>query len=234
MKLLGRFFWGLGAIAEFRSLAKMKTKAFRQAKLMTANLLIRGETSGWSVVVPQKRPMSREEFYEFCLANKDLRIERTATGEVIVMPPAFSDTGNRNFNLAVQLGIWAEKDGTGLGFDSSAGFTLPNGAMRSPDASWVRNEKWEALSDAEKASFAPICPDFVIELRSKSDTLKGLQAKMAEYIENGVSLGWLIDRQNRTVYVYRPTQEPECLDNPEVVDGNPELPGFQLPMAKIW
>lgn len=105
---------------------------------MTANLLIQGETSGWSVVFPRAQPMSREEFYEFCLANRDLRIEHTATGEVIVMPPAFSDTGNRNFNLAVQLGIWAEKDGTGLGFDSRAGFTLPNGATRSPDASWVR------------------------------------------------------------------------------------------------
>ncbi len=201
---------------------------------MTANLLIRGETSGWSVVVPRAQPMSREEFYEFCLANRDLRIERTATGEVIVMPPAFSDTGNRNFNLAVQLGIWAEKDGTGLGFDSSAGFTLPNGATRSPDASWIRTEKWNTLTDEEKASFAPICPDFVIELRSKSDTLKGLQAKMVEYIDNGVMLGWLIDRKNRQVHIYRPNQEPQILENPETVSGDSELTNFQLPMAKIW
>jgi Uma2 family endonuclease len=178
--------------------------------------------------------MTREEFYEFCLANRDLRIERTATGEVIVMPPAFSDTGNRNFNLAVQLGIWAEKDGTGLGFDSSAGFTLPNGATRSPDASWIRAEKWNTLTEVEKASFAPICPDFVIELRSKSDTLKGLQAKMEEYIENGVSLGWLIDRKNRTVHIYRLNQEPQILENPESISGDPELFGFQLPMTKIW
>ncbi|WP_041764543.1 Uma2 family endonuclease [[Leptolyngbya] sp. PCC 7376] len=201
---------------------------------MATNLLIKGETSGWSVVVPRAKPMSRDEFHEFCIANRDLRIERTATGEVIVMPPAFSDTGNRNFNLAMQLGIWAEKDGTGLGFDSSAGFTLPNGATRSPDASWIRTEKWEALTEEEKASFAPICPNFVIELRSKSDTLKSLKEKMVEYIDNGVSLGWLIDRKNRSVYIYRPNQEPQILKNQEVLSGEPELKGFQLPMTKIW
>ncbi|AFY38166.1 protein of unknown function DUF820 [[Leptolyngbya] sp. PCC 7376] len=201
---------------------------------MATTLRIQSETTPLTVSLPASKPMSQEEFYEFCLANRDLRIERTATGEVIVMPPAFSDTGNRNFNLAVQLGIWAEKDGTGLGFDSSAGFTLPNSAMRSPDASWMRKEKWEALSEEEKSSFAPVCPDFVIELRSKSDTLKGLQAKMEEYLKNGVALGWLIDRRNKTVYIYRPNQTPQILENPDVVNGDPELPNFQLPMAKIW
>lgn len=129
------------------------------------------------------------------------------------MPPAFSDTGNRNFNIAAHLWVWAEKDGTGLGFDSSAGFTLPNGATRSPDASWMKIEKWNRLTEEEKASFAPICPDFVIELRSASDTLTGLKDKMQEYIENGVLLGWLIDRKNRTVYIYRPNQEPQILEN---------------------
>ncbi|MEB3190739.1 MAG: Uma2 family endonuclease [Snowella sp.] len=178
--------------------------------------------------------MTVEEFGQFCLANQDLRIERTAQGKVIIMPPAFSDTGNRNFNIAIQLGVWANKDGTGLGFDSSAGFTLPNGAMRSPDASWISLSRWNNLSDTQKASFAPICPDFIIELRSASDRLNDLQEKMLEYLSNGILLGWLIDRQNRRVYIYRPHQDIEILDNPETVKGDPELPGFVLQMAKIW
>ena len=201
---------------------------------MTTTLFIQNTTTAFKVSLPDRAPMNTEEFYRFCQANRDLRIERTAEGEVIVMPPAFSDTGNRNFNLAAYLWVWSEQDGTGLGFDSSTGFTLPNGAVRSPDASWIKQERWQALSDNQKASFAPICPDFVIELRSHSDTLKSLQSKMTEYSENGVSSGWLIDRQNRQVYIYRPNQEPQVLDNPDVVNGDPELPGFQLPMAKIW
>jgi len=197
-------------------------------------LLIQTESTPMTVNLPAIAPMTHEQFYEFCLANRDLRIERTASGEVVIMPPAFSDTGNRNFNLAVQLGSWADQDGTGFGFDSSAGFTLPNGATRSPDVSWIKLERWNGLTEEQKASFAPICPDFVIELRSSSDTLTSLQDKMQEYIANGVLLGWLIDRKNRTVYVYRPNQQPEILDNPEIVGGDPELPGFVLRMAKIW
>ncbi len=201
---------------------------------MTTTLLIQTQTTPLTVSLPAIAPMTRDQFYDFCQANPNLRIERTTSGEVIIMPPAFSDTGNRNFNLAAHLWIWTEKDGTGLGFDSSAGFTLPNGATRSPDAAWVQTERWNALTEQEKASFAPICPDFVIELRSSSDTLSRLQAKMQEYIDNGVLLGWLIDRQNRTVYIYRPNQEPQVLENPPQVSGEPELPGFCLPMAKIW
>jgi Uma2 family endonuclease len=184
--------------------------------------------------LPWIMPMTEEQFYEFCLANRDLRIERSASGEVIVMPPAFSDTGNRNFNIALQLGSWSELDGTGLGFDSSAGFTLPNGATRSPDAAWIKLERWNALTEKQKASFAPICPDFVIELRSASDTVSSLRKKMEEYIANGTLLGWLIDRQNRQVYIYRPHREPEILNAPETISGDPELPGFVLVMAKIW
>ena len=123
-------------------------------------LLIQTESTPMTINLPTIAPMTHEQFYEFCLANRDLRIERTASGEVVIMPPAFSDTGNRNFNIAVQLGSWANQDGTGLGFDSSAGFTLPNGATRSPDASWIRLERWNALTEEQKASFAPICPDF--------------------------------------------------------------------------
>jgi len=197
-------------------------------------LLIQTQNVPLTVNLPAIKSMSVEQFYEFCLANRDLRIERTATGEVIIMPPAFSDTGNRNLKISQQVANWADQDGTGETFDSSAGFTLPNGATRSPDASWIKLERWNALTEEQKASFAPICPDFVIELRSSSDTLKGLQDKMQEYIANGVSLGLLIDRKNRKVYIYRPNQEPEILDNPETVTGDPELAGFVLQMAKIW
>ena len=178
--------------------------------------------------------MTDEQFYAFCQTNRDLRIERTASGEVIIMPPAFSDTGNRNFKAALQLGVWAEQDGPGEGFDSSSGFTLPNGATRSPNAAWIRSDRWNALSEEQKASFAPICPDFVIELRSASDTLISLQEKMQEYIENGARLGLLIDRKHRTVHVYCPERSPEILEYPDSVSCDPELPGFVLQMAKIW
>ncbi|MEO1147520.1 MAG: Uma2 family endonuclease [Cyanobacteria bacterium J06638_22] len=201
---------------------------------MTTTLLIQTEPGLMEVTLPAIAPMTAEQFYEFCLANRDLRIERSASGEVIVMPPTFSDTGNRNFNLAMQLGIWAESDGTGLGFDSSTGFTLPNGAMRSPDASWIRRDRWEALTPTEQQSFAPLCPDFVIELRSSSDPLRRLQDKMQEYIDNGALLGWLIDRKNRTVHIYRPNQSPEILNAPDAVSGDPELSGFTLSLTKIW
>jgi Uma2 family endonuclease len=197
-------------------------------------LLIQTESHPLTVNLPAFAPMNHEQFYEFCLANRDLRIERTTSGDVVIMSPAFSDTGNRNFNLAAQLWNWTEQDGTGIGFDSSAGFTLPNGATRSPDASWIKLERWNALTAEQKASFAPICPDFVIELRSSSDALTSLQDKMQEYLANGALLGWLIDRKNRTVHIYRPSQEPETLANPETVSGDPELLGFALQMSKIW
>jgi Uma2 family endonuclease len=178
--------------------------------------------------------MSDAQFYEFCRTNPDLRIERNASGEVIVMPPAFSDTGNRNLKISQQVANWADEDGTGEVFDSSAGFTLPNGATRSPDTAWILADRWNALSPEQQASFAPIVPDFVIELRSSSDTLSGLQEKMQEYIEQGVRLGLLIDRKSRKVHIYRPNCNPEILENPEVVSCDPELSGFVLKMARIW
>jgi Uma2 family endonuclease len=178
--------------------------------------------------------MSEEQFYEFCRRNADLRIERSAQGEVIVMPPTFADTGNRNNKLSYQVTRWAEENQTGEVFDSSAGFTLPNGATRSPDVSWIQFDRWNALTTEQQASFAPICPDFVIELRSSSDILKGLQEKMREYIENGVVLGLLVDRKNQNVYCYRADGSVELLPNPSVVSCEPELPGLALQMVKIW
>jgi Uma2 family endonuclease len=178
--------------------------------------------------------MGDEQFYDFCRANPDLRIERNAKGEIIIMPPAFADTGNRNSRISGQLFVWSEADGTGEVFDSSSGFTLPNGATRSPDAAWIASERWNALQPEQQASFAPIVPDFVVELRSSSDTLVSLKEKMAEYIANGVRLGVLIDRKNFQVYVYRPNQPPEILENPELVSCEPELPRFAIKMGKIW
>ena len=140
----------------------------------------------------------------------------------------------RNSDLNCQLGIWTINDGTGVCFDSSTGFTLPNNACRSPDASWVRREKWDSLSERQQKGFAPICPDFVAELRSESDSLASLQRKMLEYIANGASLGWLIDPLKHRVYVYRPNEELLVLENPEVVSGDPLLPGLELKTDGLW
>ncbi|MEG4443837.1 Uma2 family endonuclease [Microcoleus sp. F8-D3] len=178
--------------------------------------------------------MTDEQFFAFCQQNRDYRIERNATGEITIMPPTGSETGNRNFDLIVQLGIWTRQNGTGIGFDSSAGFTLPNGAMKSSDAAWIKLEKWHTLTPEQQQKFAPICPDFIIELRSPSDNLQPLKDKLQEYIDNGVSLGWLIDRKNRKVYIYRPNSEVECLDNPATLSGESILPEFVLQLSTIW
>ncbi|WP_319420446.1 Uma2 family endonuclease [Pleurocapsa sp. FMAR1] len=178
--------------------------------------------------------ISADSFFDFCQLNSHLRIERTATGKLVIMSPAGSETGNRNFKLIQQLANWSDRDGSGIGFDSSAGFILPNGATRSPDASWIKLTRWNALSAEQKTKFAPICPDFVVELRSPSDNLKMLQDKMQEYIDNGASLGWLIDRTTRQVYIYSPDSEVKSLDNPQTISGDPVLSGFVLDLAKIW
>lgn len=175
-----------------------------------------------------------DDFVEFCQVNPDFRIEMTKEGEIIIMPPTNSRAGIRNFELTVSFGSWVKQDGTGVGFDSSTGFTLPNGAKRSPDASWIRKERWEALTEREQKRFARICPDFVIELRSETDLLKTLQKKMEEYIENGAQLGWLIDPLKKKVYVYRPSVAVEVLDNPQTVSGEPLLHGFVLKMQDLW
>ena len=193
------------------------------------------ETNSIVLRMPPALKMDDDQFFEFCQINRDLRIERTSQGEIIVMPPTGGETGKRNFGLIVQFGIWVKQDGTGVGFDSSTGFKLPNGAERAGDASWVKKERWEALTPSQRKKFAPLCPDFVIELRSPSDRVKDIQNKMEEYMDNGARLGWLIDPDSRQVYIYRPSGEMEQLDNPTEVKGDKSvLPGFVLVMEEIW
>jgi len=180
------------------------------------------------------RKLTRNQFLEFCRINDDLRIERTSEGVIEIMPPAFWDTGDRNAELTTQVRVWAKQEGSGVAVDSSAGYELPNGATRSPDASWVDRARLAALRPEDKQSFLPLCPDFVVELRSSSDRLKKLKEKMEEYIANGAKLGWLIDPIERKVYVYRPDSEVEVLENPSTVSGDPVLPGFTLDLTKIW
>ncbi|PNW52797.1 UNVERIFIED_CONTAM: hypothetical protein BEN50_10130 [Euhalothece sp. KZN 001] len=178
--------------------------------------------------------VSEEQFTTLAAANRDLRLERTSQGELIVNPPAGWETGERNSSLTGQLYQWYEANETlGKVFDSSTGFTLPNGAIRSPDASWVSRERWEALTPEDKTTFPKICPDFVVELRSKSDKLPPLQEKMREYLENGAKLGWLIDPQSSRVEIYQTGKETEILENPTQLSGEPVLPGFILNLTRI-
>lgn len=175
-----------------------------------------------------------EEFERFCQEYSELRLELTSTGELIVMPGTGFRTGARNADLTYQLMAWAIKDGSGICCDSSTIFALPNNARRSPDASWIMREKVDSLSEKEKKGFAPICPDFVVELRSESDSLASLHRKMLEYIDNGASLGWLIDPLKRRVHVYRPDHELVILETPETICGDPLLPGFELKTNELW
>ena len=178
--------------------------------------------------------MTDDQFFQLCQNNRELRFERNANGELIIMSPAGGETGNRNGRLNQQLFNWTDADGTGIAFDSSTGFKLPNGADRSPDASWIKLERWDALTDDEKQKFPPICPDFVIELLSPSDSLKTTQEKMKEYMDNGVRLGILINRKSRQVEIYRPGKEVEVLDSPATVSGEDVLKGFVLNLGMIW
>ncbi|MDZ8094105.1 MAG: Uma2 family endonuclease [Nostoc sp. DedQUE05] len=191
------------------------------------------KTTTFPSTLKLKIDLTDEQFFQMCQKNRDYRFERTASGELLIMPPTGSDTGNRNFDMVVELGIWNKQTKLGKGFDSSTGFTLPNSAERSPDVSWVKIERWNALTPEQQEKFAPICPDFVVELRSRTDSLKELQDKMQEYIENGTQLGWLIDRKNKRVEIYRPGKDVEILDNPTSLSGENILPGFVLDLQQI-
>lgn len=178
--------------------------------------------------------LTDDEFFELCQVNRDLRLEKTAEGEIIVMPPAGGETGSRNSAITAALYVWSRRDGVGIAFDSSTGFKLPNGATRSPDAAWVQRTRLAPLTAKEKERFLPLCPDFVIELRSRTDPLTTLQAKMVEYIANGAQLGWLIDPVERQVHIYQPGIAPIILDRPATIIGDPLLPGFVLELSLIW
>ncbi len=178
--------------------------------------------------------MTAEEFWEFCQENRKIRAELTKDGDVIIMPPTGFETSDRNLEILIQLGSWAKKDKTGKATESNGGFILPNGATYAPDAAWTSNERLENFSAEQKKKFLPLCPDFVIELRSESDNLKELKTKMEEYIENGASLGWLINPREKEVYIYRANGEIEILQNPQAVSGENVLPNFELDLTEIW
>ena len=181
-----------------------------------------------------KLTISHEQFVQLAWVNQNLQLERTATGELIVMPPTGSDTGNKNADILGQLWLWNRQTQLGQIFDSSSGFHLPNGADRSPDVSWIGQDRWDTLTPKEKSGFAPLCPDFVLELRSKHDSLESLQQKMQEYQENGAKLGWLIDRTRKKVEIYRPKKSVEVQDFPNSLSGEDILPGFTLDLSEIW
>ena len=178
--------------------------------------------------------LSDDQLYEFAQINRDLRIERNGRGELIIIPPTGGETGQRNAEITMQLRLWAKRDGSGATFDSSTGFRLPNGAVRSPDASWIKKSRLAGVSDDDKKKFVPLCPDFIIELRSATDSLSVLKEKMQEYLDNGAQLGVLLDPEQRRVYVYRPGAEVEELEGPETISGEPILPGFILDLREIW
>jgi Uma2 family endonuclease len=175
-----------------------------------------------------------DQLFELCQRNKDLRIERTAAGEIVIMAPAGGETASYNALLTMQLGIWTRGDGTGCAFDSSGGFVLPNGALRSPDAAWVERQRLRLLSEDQRSRFLPLCPTFVLELRSPSDPLPGLEMKLQEFIDNGARLGWLVDPRTKRVHVYRPDADVLILDQPLTIAGDPELPGFVLDLTELW
>src|SRR5215471_15906053 len=191
----------------------------------------------WTPAVPIKLAplveLDDEQLYEFCQLNRDLRIERDSHGVLVLMAPAGGGSSARNLELCRQLANWAAQDGSGIAFDSSAGFILPNGALRSPDAAWVRRARWDALAPAERERFVPLCPDFVIELRSPSDRLPPLQRRLREFMRNGAELGWLIDPGRRSVHIYRPAEPVQTELSPERLSAAPVLPGFVLDLSHI-
>jgi Uma2 family endonuclease len=177
--------------------------------------------------------LTDEQFFELCQNNRDLKFERTANGELIIMSPTGSETGRRNSGLNFQLTAWSIQNNLGVVFDSSSGFKLPDGSDISPDAAWVQRDRWDALTPEQKEKFAPICPDFVVELRSASDSLEKLRAKMKVYIKNGTRLGWLLDRKNRQVEISRPDRDVEIIYSPATLSGEDVLPGFVLDLSDI-
>ncbi|MDM9381547.1 Uma2 family endonuclease [Chlorogloeopsis sp. ULAP01] len=190
--------------------------------------------SSLPINIPPNLQVSEEQFALLAAANRDLHLELTANGELIIMPPTGGNTGKRNIDIEGQLWFWNRQSKLGVAFNSSTAFKLPNGAERSPDAAWVTQARWDALTPAEQETFPPLCPDFAIELRSKSDRMEPLRKKMQEYIDNGLRLGWLIDTKNKKVEIYRPNQSVEVVDSPTSLSGEDVLPGFVLDMQVVF
>jgi Uma2 family endonuclease len=188
----------------------------------------------WPIRLRTGAPMSDEEFLQFSEENSPFRMELEPNGEVLIMTPTVTDTGFINRRIVQALGNWADQDGRGEVAESSTGFRLPNGAVRSPDAAWVSHRRLEALTKSEREFFHPLCPEFVIELTSPSDKLKDVKAKMDEWIANGAELAWLIEPKERRVTVYRPGQEAEVFDDPSSVQGAGCVAGFELVMERVW
>ena len=186
------------------------------------------------IKLPESMTIAAAEFEDLCLRNPELKAELSRNGDLIIMVPTGGTAGWRNLELLREIGNWARTDGSGIAFDSSTAFALPNGARRGPDAAWIRWERWDKLTDEEKDRFPPICPDFVVELRSKTDRLQTLQDKLVEFIENGVVLGLLIDPIEQFVHVYRPGAEPWIVEKPDAIEGDPELPGLTIELTRIW
>jgi Uma2 family endonuclease len=184
--------------------------------------------------IPSYFIVSQEQFELLANANRDLHLERSPNGELIIMPPTGGTTGKRNAKLITYFGNWNDQMQLGEVFDSSTAFRLPNGSNRSPDVAWVSRDRWQSLTSEQQDSFPPLCPDFVVELRFKSDSLKSLQDKMEEYLENGLLLGWLIDIQNQTVEVYRPQEPREILQKPSVLTGDSILSNFSVNLDFLW
>ncbi len=178
--------------------------------------------------------LTDEQFFQLCQKNHELKFERTASGELIIMAPTGGETGRRNVKLITQLDLWNTRTNLGEVFDSSTGFKLPNGANRSPDTAWIKRERWQTLTPEQREKFVPLCPDFVVELMSPSDSLERTRQKMEEYRDNGARLGWLLNRKQRQVEIYRPGQSTKILDNPQSLSGDPVLPDFVLDLTLIW
>ncbi len=194
------------------------------------------EAEAYPPMVVRLRPaihMSDDQLFEFAGLNRDLRIERTSDGELVIMPPVGGTGSNRNAEITMQLLLWAKADGRGDAFDATCGFILPNRAMVSPDAAWVAHARLNELTEDQREKFLPLCPEFVVELRSRTDRLRTLLEKMREYMENGAQLGWLVDPLQKRVYIYRPHQEPEILENPMTVSGEGPVAGFKLDLREI-
>lgn len=174
------------------------------------------------------------QFFAFCQLNPELQIERNCAGDILIMAPTAGSSGRRNFRLAALFGVWEQQEGSGQCFDSSTGFRLPNGAIRSPDLAWVAQTQLTRLAAADWQAFLPLCPDFVLELRSPSDALVTLQEKMEEYLANGCQLGWLIDPSDRSIVIYQPKQAAQRIEKARTVSGEPILKGLTLDLREIW